>query len=211
MSDSCGDSCASQSKVPVVDTRYRRVLVVALLINLAMFIVEIIAGSAAGSSALLADALDFLGDAANYGISLYVLGHAMVWRARASLLKGLTMGLFGIWVLYSTIERLLAGHVPEASTMGIVGLLALLANVGVALMLYRYRTGDSNMQSVWICSRNDAIGNIAVMCAAWGVWLTASAWPDVVVALCMAILAISGSVQIMRAALRELREEKDIA
>jgi len=209
MSDSCGDSCSS--KVPVVDARYRRVLIVALLVNLAMFGVEIMAGSAAGSSSLLADALDFLGDAANYGISLYVLGHAMVWRARAALLKGLTMGLFGIWVLYSTIERLLAGHVPEASTMGIVGLLALLANVGVALMLYRYRTGDSNMQSVWICSRNDAIGNIAVMCAAGGVWLTASAWPDVVVALGMAVLAISGAIQIIRAALQELSEKTEIA
>lgn len=209
MSDSCGDSCAS--KVPVVDPQYRRILVIALLVNLVMFIIEIMAGSAAGSSALLADALDFLGDAANYGISLYVLGHALVWRARASLLKGATMGVFGLWVLYSTVERLLAGQVPEASTMGIVGLLALLSNVGVALMLYRYRTGDSNMQSVWICSRNDAIGNIAVMCAAGGVWLTASAWPDVVVALGMAVLAISGATQIIRAALHELREEKGIA
>lgn len=209
MSDSCGGSCSSQR--PVVDARYRRVLIVALLVNLAMFIVEIMAGSAAGSSALLADALDFLGDAANYGISLYVLGHALVWRARASLLKGATMGVFGLWVLYSTVERLLAGQVPEASTMGVVGFLALLSNVGVAWMLFHYRTGDSNMQSVWICSRNDAIGNIAVMCAAGGVWLTASAWPDVVVALGMAMLAISGSVQIVRAALHELREEKGIA
>ncbi|WP_022955371.1 cation transporter [Perlucidibaca piscinae] len=209
MSDNCGDSCAS--KVPVVDPQYRRILVIALLVNLAMFIVELIAGSAAGSSALLADALDFLGDAANYGISLYVLGHALVWRARASLLKGATMGVFGLWVLYATVERLLAGQVPEASTMGVVGFLALLSNVGVAWMLFHYRTGDSNMQSVWICSRNDAIGNIAVMCAAGGVWLTASAWPDVVVALGMAMLAISGSVQIVRAALHELREEKGIA
>lgn len=209
MSDSCGGSCSSQR--PVVDARYRRVLIVALLVNLAMFIVEIMAGSASGSSALLADALDFLGDAANYGISLYVLGHALVWRARASLLKGATMGVFGLWVLYSTVERLLAGQVPEASTMGVVGFLALLSNVGVAWMLFHYRTGDSNMQSVWICSRNDAIGNIAVMCAAGGVWLTASAWPDVAVALGMAMLAISGSVQIVRAALHELCEERKVA
>ena len=207
MSDSCGHSCSSDK--PVVDARYRRVLIVALLANLAMFIVEVMAGSAAGSSALLADALDFLGDAANYGISLYVLGHALVWRARAALLKGATMGMFGLWVLYSTVERLLAGHVPEASTMGIVGFLALLANVGVALLLYRYRTGDSNMRSVWICSRNDAIGNIAVMCAAAGVWLTASAWPDVLVAMAMAVLAITGARQIVRAAWHELHEERD--
>ena len=207
MSDSCGHSCSSDK--PVVDARCRRVLIVALLANLAMFIVEVMAGSAAGSSALLADALDFLGDAANYGISLYVLGHALVWRARAALLKGATMGMFGLWVLYSTVERLLAGHVPEASTMGIVGFLALLANVGVALLLYRCRTGDSNMRSVWICSRNDAIGNIAVMCAAAGVWLTASAWPDVLVALAMAVLAITGALQIVRAAWHELHEERD--
>lgn len=205
MSDSC-HSCASDK--PVVDAHYRRILIIALLVNLAMFIVEVMAGSAAGSSALLADALDFLGDAANYGISLYVLGHALVWRARAALLKGATMGVFGLWVLYSTVERLLAGQVPEAGTMGAVGLLALLANVGVALLLYRYRTGDSNMRSVWICSRNDAIGNIAVMCAAAGVWLTANAWPDVMVALGMAVLAISGAIQIVRAAWHELREER---
>lgn len=206
MSSSCGDACTSQK--PVVDVHYRRILVIALVVNLAMFVVEVMAGSAAGSSALLADALDFLGDAANYGISLYVLGQAMVWRARASLLKGLTMGVFGLWVLYSTIQGLLTGQVPEASTMGLVGLLALLSNVGVALMLYRYRSGDSNMQSVWICSRNDAIGNIAVMAAAAGVWLTASAWPDVLVALGMAMLAITGASQIVRAALKELREDK---
>jgi Co/Zn/Cd efflux system component len=204
MSDCCNDSCASQT--PVTDTRYRKVLIVALVVNLAMFIVEIVAGSTAESSALLADALDFLGDAANYGISLYVLGHTMAWRSRASLLKGLTMGLFGVWILYATTQRLMAGVVPEHATMGLVGLLALLSNVGVALMLYRYRTGDSNMQSVWICSRNDAIGNVAVMGAAGAVWFTASAWPDVIVAFAMAALAISGAIQISRSALLELRQ-----
>lgn len=206
MSDSCNDSCASQQ--PVVDVRYRRVLIVALLVNLSMFLVEVIAGASAGSSALLADSLDFLGDAANYGISLFVLGYALVWRTRAALVKGATMGVFGLWVLGSTIERLLAGQVPEASTMGVVSFLALLSNVGVAYLLYRYRTGDSNMQSVWICSRNDAIGNVAVMCAAAGVWFMSSAWPDVVVALGMALLTLAGATQIIRSALRELGEEE---
>lgn len=206
MSDSCNDSCASQQ--PVVDVRYRRVLIVALLVNLSMFLVEVIAGASAGSSALLADSLDFLGDAANYGISLFVLGYALVWRTRAALVKGATMGVFGLWVLGSTIERLLAGQVPEASTMGVVSFLALLSNVGVAYLLYRYRTGDSNMQSVWICSRNDAIGNVAVMCAAAGVWFMSSAWPDVVVALGMALLTLAGATQIIRTALRELGEEE---
>jgi len=204
MSDCCNDTCTS--KEVVTDLRYRKVLIVALIVNLAMFIVEIIAGSAAGSSALFADSLDFLGDAANYGISLYVLGHTMAWRSRASLLKGLTMGLFGLWILYATTNRLLSGLVPEPTTMGLVGFLALLSNLGVALMLYRYRIGDSNMQSVWICSRNDAIGNIAVMGAAGAVWFTVSAWPDVIVAFVMAALAISGAIQISRAALLELRE-----
>ena len=204
MSDCCNDTCTS--KEVVTDLRYRKVLIVALIVNLAMFIVEIVAGSAAGSSALFADSLDFLGDAANYGISLYVLGHTMAWRSKASLLKGLTMGLFGLWILYATTSRLLSGLVPEPTTMGLVGFLALLSNVGVALMLYRYRIGDSNMQSVWICSRNDAIGNIAVMGAAGAVWFTVSAWPDVIVAFVMAALAISGAIQISRAALLELRE-----
>lgn len=206
MSDSCNDSCASQQ--PVVDVRYRRVLIVALLVNLSMFLVEVIAGASAGSSALLADSLDFLGDAANYGISLFVLGYALVWRTRAALVKGATMGVFGLWVLGSTIERMLAGQVPEASTMGVVSFLALLSNVGVAYLLYRYRTGDSNMQSVWICSRNDAIGNVAVMCAAAGVWFMSSVWPDVVVALGMALLTLAGATQIIRSALRELGEEE---
>lgn len=206
MSDSCGHSCASDE--PVIDVRYRRVLIIALLVNLTMFIVEIMAGSAAGSSALLADALDFLGDAANYGISLYVLGHAMVWRARASLLKGLTMASFGLWVMMTTLYGVMQGAVPEADTMGVISALALLANVGVALLLYRYRTGDSNRESVWICSRNDAIGNIAVMFAAVGVWLTASHWPDAVVAFGMACLALTGAAQVITKALNELREER---
>lgn len=206
MSDSCGHSCASDK--PVVDARYRRVLIVALLINLAMFIVEIMAGSAAGSSALLADALDFFGDAANYGISLYVLGHALVWRARAALLKGLTMAVFGLWVMLATLHGVMQGVIPEAGTMGVVSALALLANVGVALLLYRYRTGDSNMAAVWLCSRNDAIGNIAVMFAAVGVWLTASHWPDAVVAFGMACLALTAAVQVITRALQELREER---
>ncbi len=205
MSDSCGHSCASDK--PVVDARYRRILIIALLVNLAMFIVEIMAGSAASSSALLADALDFLGDAANYGISLYVLGHALVWRARAALLKGLTMAAFGLWVMISTLQSVLQGSVPEAETMGLVSALALLANVGVALLLYRYRTGDSNMASVWLCSRNDAIGNIAVMFAAVGVWVTASHWPDAIVAFAMAYLALSAAVQVISRALKELRAE----
>lgn len=206
MSDHCHGSCSSQ--VPVADAGYRRVLVLALLINAAMFVIEVVAGSAAGSKALLADALDFMGDAANYAISLYVLDRSLVWRARASLLKGLTMAGFGVWVLLVTVTGLMRGDVPEAATMGAVGLLALAANVGVALMLFRHRSGDSNRESVWICSRNDAIGNVAVVLAAIAVWFSGSHWPDVLVALVMATLALTGAARILRSAFGELRAQR---
>lgn len=199
------DVCSRQA--PVVDPLYRRILMIALVVNAAMFGVEVVAGSAAGSNALLADALDFMGDAANYGISLYVLGMVLVWRARAALIKGLTMGLFGVWVLGKTVHELWSGIPPEAITMGMVGALALAANVLVAFLLYRYRNGDSNMQSVWICSRNDAIGNIAVILAAVAVGITGRAWPDLLVAFGMAALALSGAWQVIRQAQRELQEE----
>jgi len=205
----CCDEDVCVSKTAVVDPVYRRILVVALVINALMFGVEIVAGSAAGSNALLADALDFLGDAANYSISLYVLGQTLVWRARASLLKGVTMGLFGLWVLGKTLNGLWSGIPPEAMTMGVVGALALLVNVMVALLLYRYRTGDSNMRSVWICSRNDTIGNIAVMLAAFGVDYTGTAWPDLMVAFGMAVLALYGAQQIIGQARLELVKPKN--
>ena len=148
---------------------YRRVLWLALSVNIAMFAVEIGAGLAAQSVSLLADSLDFLGDATNYGISLFVLGMALRWRARASLLKAASMGAFGLWVAATTIYHALAGTVPQAPVMGAVGTLAFAANLGVAALLYRWRNGDSNMRSVWLCSRNDLIGNCAVLASAIGV------------------------------------------
>ena len=198
------DACGRQA--PVVSPQYRRILVVALVVNALMFGVEVVAGSVAGSNALLADALDFMGDAANYGISLYVLGMALVWRARAALIKGVTMGLFGMWVLGKTVHDLWSGVPPEALAMGVVGALALAANVLVAFLLYRFRNGDSNMQSVWICSRNDAIGNIAVIVAAVAVGMTGHAWPDLLVAFGIAALALSGAVRIIGQAQHELQE-----
>lgn len=200
------DGCGSEKKA-VVDPHYRRILMLALVLNASMFGVEVVAGSAAGSNALLADALDFLGDAANYGISLFVLGMALQLRARAALLKGLTMGLFGLWVLGKASWDIFHGTPPEAFTMGVVGALALATNFSVAFLLYRYRSGDSNMKSVWICSRNDAIGNIAVMLAAVGVGLTGSAWPDLAVALGMALLALSGATQVIKQARVEMKTQ----
>ena len=185
---------------------YRKILWIALLVNAAMFLVEIGAGITAGSMSLLADSLDFLGDAANYGISLWVLGLAMSIRARASLIKALSMALFGLWVVGNTVWHAFAGSPPDASAMGIVGTLALLANLGVAFLLYRYRTGDSNMRSVWLCTRNDALGNLAVLAAAVGVFGTGTAWPDLLVAAIMGMLALSSAWQVLRHAREELAQ-----
>lgn len=200
MSASC---CGHAPAKP--DGRYRRVLWIALAINAAMFGVEIVAGLRSGSVSLLADAVDFLGDTANYAISLLVLGMALQWRARAALLKGVTMAAFGIFVLGKAAWTVAAGSVPEPATMGAVGLVALLANLAVAGMLYAWREGDANMRSVWLCSRNDAIGNLAVMVAALGVFGTGSAWPDLAVASVMAVLALSAAWSVVRQARTELR------
>lgn len=197
------DCCGPESQQP--GTHYRRVLWVALAINGGMFFAELVAGLAAGSASLQADALDFLSDAANYVISLSVVGLGLYWRARAALVKGVSLGLLGLWVAGNTLWHAYAGTTPEAGVMGAVGLLALVANAGVALMLYRYRTGDANMLSVWICSRNDAVGNVAVMLAALGVFGTGTGWPDIIVAGIMAALGISGAVQIIRQAGVEIR------
>ena len=189
--------------------RYRRILWLALIINLAMFAVEIGAGFKSGSASLLADAIDFFGDAANYGVTLMVLSSGVVLRARAAMLKGASMLLFGVFVASRALWMLVHGGTPEALTMGTIGLLALLANVAVAAMLYAWREGDANMRSVWLCSRNDAIGNIAVMLAALGVLGTGSSWPDLVVALGMAGLAMVGGWSVVRQARGEIHGLKN--
>lgn len=185
---------------------WRRVLWIALIANAAMFAVELGAGVAADSRALQADALDFLGDAANYAISLGVAGMALAWRARAALLKAASMLAFGVWVLGYALYGLVVGADPHAETMGLIGALALLVNVAVAALLFRFRTGDANMISVWLCTRNDAIGNLAVLAAALGVFGTGSAWPDLLVASIMAGLAIWGAAQVFTHARGELAE-----
>ena len=197
------DSCSNTS--PSNSPDYRRVLWIALAVNASMFAVEAGAGFAAGSVSLQADALDFLGDAANYGLSLSVLSLGLVWRARAALVKGVSMGLFGIWVIVAAAMNVLGDAMPHAPTMGVVGVLALVANVGVAVLLYRYREGDANMRSVWLCTRNDALGNVAVIVAALGVLGTGTLWPDIIVAGVMALLALSASFETIRASLGELK------
>lgn len=186
--------------------RYRRVLWAALLINAAMAVVEITSGWRAGSLSLWADALDFIGDAANYGASLAVLSAGLLWRARLAWFKGWTMAVFGVGVLAHALWSVWSGEPPQAETMGIVGTLALLANVGVAVMLYAFREGDANMRAVWLCSRNDALGNVAVVAAAGGVALTGQAWPDLLVATAMAGLALHSSRAVLRQARGELRQ-----
>ena len=202
MKDCCNDACASPSGV---DPRFGKALWIALAANVLMFIIEVGAGIRAGSASLLADAGDFLADAGNYGLSLFVFSMAAVWRSRAALVKGLSMGAYGAIVLVVAAYGFQLDGVPGAATMGIVGFLALAVNAGVALMLYRFRSGDANMRSVWLCSRNDAIGNVAVMLAAAGVFGTRSRWPDLLVAAVMASLALASSIAIVRQSLAELR------
>lgn len=205
MSDACGSHGCCPPPAAAQSARYRRVLWAALFINAAMFGVELAGGLRAGSVSLLADAVDFFGDAVNYGVSLLVLGMALQWRARAALLKGLTMGAFGVFVLGRASWSAFTGVVPEPITMGAIGTLALAANVAVALMLYAWREGDANMRSVWLCSRNDAIGNLAVMGAALGVFGTSSAWPDLAVAVVMAALALTAARAVVTQAWAELQ------
>jgi len=203
MSACCSGGCSTDR--PPVDRRYRRILWIALWVNFLMFGVEIAGGWAAGSVALLADAVDFLGDAANYGISLFVLGLAPVWRSRTALVKGATMGGYGVFVLASALWHLRSGTVPEAHTMGWIGFAALGANCLVAALLWAYRNGDANMRSVWLCTRNDAIGNLAVMLAAFGVFQTGSGLPDLLVATVMGLLGLSAARTVILQARSEMR------
>lgn len=205
MAGGCCGGC--EPAPPPKDAAWRRVLWIALAVNLGMFAVEVTAGVSARSAALRADALDFLGDTANYAISLGVAGLALHWRARAALLKGASLLALGLWVLGSTAWMAVSGTLPAPETMGAVGVLALAANLSCALLLWSHRGGDANRSSVWICSRNDAIGNVAVVAAAFGVFGTGTGWPDLLVAVVLAGLGVSGGWQIVAKARRELRVE----
>ena len=202
MADCCSGGCSPDK--PPVDPAYRRILWIALVVNALMFVVELVGGWASGSVSLLADAVDFFGDAANYGISLFVLGMAPIWRSRTALVKGATMGGYGVFVIGTALWHLAAGTVPQASTMGAIGFAALAANGLVAALLYAYRNGDSNMRSVWLCTRNDAIGNVAVMLAALGVYRVGSGWPDLFVAGVMGVLGLTAARSVILQARGEL-------
>ena len=205
------NACASESATEAEreNPLFRRILWFALASNAVMFAVELIASFISGSVSLQADALDFFGDAVNYSITLFVLGMALRARAKAALFKSATMAAFGLWVIGSAIYRAAAGGAaPDAAMMGVIGTLALVVNICVAVMLYRYRSGDSNMRSIWLCSRNDALGNIAVMLAAGGVFATATGWPDILVATLIASLNLSAAAHVLRQALTELQRER---
>lgn len=206
-----GCGCGDDIKFDGVSTAYRRVLWIVIAINAAMFVVEIVAGQLAGSQALQADALDFLGDSITYAISLIVIGMPLIWRARAALVKGASLGLMGTWVLGSTLYHVLILGVPQAEIMGAIGMLAFAANMASVLLLVKYRDGDANVRSVWLCSRNDAIGNLAVVLAASGVWATSTAWPDLIVAGIMASLFLWSAIQIITQGTAELRSCRDDA
>ena len=226
MADGCcgatGNDCASKAKsaaapvadsccsggVPVfdgLDPRYKRILWTVIAINGAMFLTEIVAGQLAGSQALKADALDFLADTVTYGLSLVVIGASIRRRATAALFKGLSLSLMAVWVFGSTLYHTLVLGVPVAEVMGAIGVLALVANLASVLFLLPYKDGDANVRSVWLCSRNDAIGNVIVMVAALAVWGTSSKWPDLAVAGIMAGLFLTSAVPILRQAWTEYR------
>lgn len=198
--------CGQNAKFDGVSDDYKRRLWLVIAINAAMFVVEMLAGQLAKSQALQADALDFLGDALTYGISLAVIGASIRVRSMAALAKGASLLLMGLWVFGSTVYRVFYAGVPQAEIMGAIGLLALAANLASVFLLVRYKDGDANVRSVWLCSRNDAIGNVAVMVAALGVWGSETGWPDLIVAGIMAALFLSSAFQILRQALAERRE-----
>ena len=200
--------CGHNAKFDGVSADYKRRLWLVIAINAGMFAVEMSAGQMSGSQALKADALDFLGDALTYGISLAVIGASLRTRSMAALGKGISLLLMGIWVFGSTIYSVFYMGVPQAQIMGSIGFMALTANLASVMILARYKDGDANVRSVWLCSRNDAIGNVAVMIAALGVWGTATGWPDLIVAGIMAGLFLSSAFQILSQAIKEWRSEE---
>ncbi len=211
MSESSASPAADPGAGHARFERQRRVLWVVLAIEVTMFVVEIVASWISGSTALLADALDFLADSATYALTLFVLAKSARWKAAAALIKGAGMGAFGIWVVAVALWRAFDPATPDGMIMGGVSVLALTANLSSATLLFWHRGDDLNMRSVWLCSRNDVIGNLAVLAAAGGVLATATAWPDLIVGGVIASLELSAAWSITREAIRELRAESRLA
>ncbi len=202
------DCCGCEVRFDGLSADYKRRLWLVIAVNASMFLVEMGAGALAGSNALQADALDFLGDTATYGVSLAVIGASVRTRTLAAICKAASLSLMSLWVLGMTAYHVLIIGVPRAEVMGVVGVLALAANLGSVLILMRYKDGDANVRSVWLCSRNDAIGNVAVMLAALAVWATGTKWPDLIVAALMAGLFFYSSLRILQQSYAEMRHER---
>lgn len=196
-------SCCGKSEFTGLDPAYKRILVIIIAINGVMFGVEMVAGWLAQSQALQADALDFIGDTLSYGISLWAIGKAASVRSNAAIFKGISLLLMSVWVFGSTGYRVFVMNNPEAFTMGAIAIAAFAANLTSVLLLVKYKDGDANVRSVWLCSRNDAISNLIVLVAASGVWVSGTAWPDLIVAGIMAGLFLSSAWQITAQALQE--------
>jgi len=206
------DSCC-ETKVEEISTlrgQHKTVLIIVLLINAALFVVEAAAGLLGNSTALLADSLDMLGDSLIYAFSLYVLSRSAAWKAKAALLKGAVMAVFGVGVLLEVIYKTISGILPSAETMGIIGTLVLLGNGSCFLLLYRHRSDDLNMRSTWLCSRNDIIANAGVLIAAFGVYVTQSVWPDVLIGGAIAILFLKSALTVLTESFIEFRPSKPI-
>jgi len=204
------DCCGHDARFDGLSADYKRRLWLVISINATMFLVEMTAGALAGSQALQADALDFLADSTTYGISLAVIGASVRTRAWAAFGKGASLLMMGVWVLGSTLYHVFVTGLPRAEVMGVVGFLALAANAASVLLLMRYKDGDANVRSVWLCSRNDAIGNVVVMIAAAAVWFTDTRWPDLIVAAIMASLFLTSAWQIVSQSMQELRGSEEL-
>jgi Co/Zn/Cd efflux system component len=203
-------NCCADKKFDGVSERYKRILLVVIALNALMFGVEIAGGIFSQSQALQADALDFLADSLTYGMSLWVIGRSLSLRSNVAIAKGVSLAAMGGWVLFSTIYRVFTEHTPEPFTMGWIAVCALGVNLLSVLLLLTYKDGDANVRSVWLCSRNDAIGNIAVMVAAVTVAYTQSGWPDLIVAFLMSGLFFNSSIQIIRQSIKEKRDHSAI-
>jgi Co/Zn/Cd efflux system component len=202
MADCCNDKAC---EIEALRDRQSSTLKIVLGINAVMFFVELTAGLVAGSVSLIADSLDMLGDALVYGFSIYVVARGARMKAKAAFLKGGIMAAFGLFVFGQAMYQIIVPHVPVFETIGVIGLLALAANSICLLLLWRHRADDINMSSVWLCSRNDIIANVSVLCAGIGVWLTSSGWPDILVGLGLAALFLRSAVFVLRGAMMELR------
>ncbi|MDO9366858.1 MAG: cation transporter [Methylotenera sp.] len=201
MADCCENkSCA----IDALRIRQSSTLKVVLCINAVMFVIEVVTGIMSGSTALLSDSLDNLGDAITYGLSLYVIASSPRSKAKIALFKGILILIAGIFVLSQVVYRIMFPIIPTYETMGLISLLALLANGTCLMLLWKHRQEDINMSSVWECSRNDVASNISVFVAAGGVWLMHSGWPDIIVGSVLALLFLKSSSKVIRGALSEL-------